>query len=51
MQRDKTEPIQVQCPKCRYTMIIYIPLEAMPRCPECNTSMVIKELLDEGKST
>ncbi len=51
MQRDKAEPIQVICPKCRYTSIIYIPIEAMPRCPECGTPMIIKELLDEGKST
>ena len=33
------------------TEIIYIPIEEMPRCPDCGTRMVIKELLDEGKST
>ncbi|MCB1825176.1 MAG: hypothetical protein KDJ54_11600 [Candidatus Competibacteraceae bacterium] len=51
MQRDKTEPMQVACPKCRYTEIIYIPIEEMPRCPKCGIRMVIMELLDEGKST
>jgi ribosomal protein S27E len=33
MQRDKAEPVQVQCPRCRHTEIIYIPIEDMPRCP------------------
>jgi ribosomal protein S27E len=51
MQRDKAEPVQVECPRCRHTEIIYIPIEEMPRCPDCGAEMVIKELLDEGKST
>ena len=51
MQRDKAEPVQVACPKCRYYAIIYIPIEEMPRCPKCGIRMVIRELLDEGKST
>ncbi|MCB1777577.1 MAG: hypothetical protein KDI50_09070 [Candidatus Competibacteraceae bacterium] len=51
MKRDKVEPIQIGCPKCRHTEIVYIPIEAIPRCPECGTQMIIKELLDEGKST
>jgi ssDNA-binding Zn-finger/Zn-ribbon topoisomerase 1 len=52
MQRDKAEPVQIACPKCRYTSaIIYIPIEEMPRCPKCGIRMVIRELLDEGKST
>ncbi|MCC7221880.1 MAG: hypothetical protein IT490_14260 [Candidatus Contendobacter sp.] len=51
MQRDKAEPVQVQCPRCRHTEIIYIPIENMPHCPECGAEMVIRELLDEGKST
>ncbi len=25
MQRDKAEPVQVECPRCRHTEIIYIP--------------------------
>jgi predicted nucleic-acid-binding Zn-ribbon protein len=51
MKRDKVEPVQVECPQCRYTEIIYIPIEEMPRCPKCGIRMVIRELLDEGKST
>ena len=51
MQRDKAEPVQVECPRCRYTEISDIPIEEMPRCPDCGTRMVIKELLYEGKST
>jgi ribosomal protein S27E len=48
--REKSEAVEVQCPKCRHTLIIYIPKEEIPRCPSCGTRMVIKELLDEGKS-
>lgn len=50
MERGKKEPVEVICPKCRYTEIIYLPVEDLPRCPECNTPMSISELLDEGKS-
>jgi len=50
MDRGKQEPIEVICPKCRYTEIIYLPIEDLPRCPQCNTQMSINELLDEGKS-
>ena len=48
--RDKKEPIEVSCPKCKYTEIIYIPDEEVPNCPRCRIQMVIRELLDEGKS-
>lgn len=51
MQRDKAEPVQIQCPRCRHTLIIYIPIEEMPHCPKCGARMIIRELLDEGKST
>ena len=50
MSRGKKEPIQVVCLKCRYTQIVYFPLDDLPLCPECGTRMVIQELLDEGKS-
>ena len=50
MRREKMEPVQVRCPKCRFTKIIYIPVQDLPRCPECDTPMSIEELLDEGKS-
>lgn len=46
----KLEPIEVECPKCRETQIVYIPKETIPKCPKCNVQMVIRELLDEGKS-
>ena len=48
--RDKAEAIQVKCPICDHTEIIYIPKEEIPRCPNDNVQMVICELLDEGKS-
>jgi len=50
MKRGKHEPIEVICPKCRYTEIIYLPAADLPRCPQCKTQMSISELLDEGKS-
>ncbi len=50
MERGEKEPIQVVCPRCRFTQIIYLPVEDLPQCPECGTGMVIEELLDEGKS-
>lgn len=48
--RDKIEPVEVVCPKCKRTEIIYLPKEEMPRCPKCKKEMVISELLNEGKS-
>lgn len=50
MKRGKQEPVQVVCPRCRYTEIVYLPVEDLPKCPECGAQMVIEELLDEGKS-
>jgi ssDNA-binding Zn-finger/Zn-ribbon topoisomerase 1 len=50
MKRGNREPIEVVCPKCRYTEIIYLPIEDLPRCPQCDVRMSISELLDEGKS-
>ncbi len=48
--RDKTEAIQVKCPICDHTEIVYIPQEEIPRCPIDDVQMVICELLGEGKS-
>ena len=48
--RNKKEPIEVVCPKCKRTEIIYLPNEEMPECERCSLRMVIRELLDEGKS-
>lgn len=48
--RERQEAIEVKCPKCGRTEIIYVPKEEIPKCSVCNVSMVIRELLDEGKS-
>ena len=50
MKHEKKEPIEVKCPKCNRTEIIYLQKEDFPKCPDCKIEMVIKELLDEGKS-
>jgi ssDNA-binding Zn-finger/Zn-ribbon topoisomerase 1 len=43
-------PVEVVCPKCQHTEIVYIPKEQIPKCPDCKTQMVLRELLREGKS-
>ncbi len=49
--REKNEPVQLICPNCKFQMIVYLPLEDLPVCPECEECrMVIEELLDEGKA-
>ncbi len=48
--RGPAEPVEVRCPKCGRTAIIYLPREPVPICEECNVQMDIRELLDEGKS-
>ncbi len=48
--REKAEAVQVKCPKCGRTGIVYLPKEEISKCPECGTQMLIYELLDEGKS-
>ena len=50
MERGKREPVEVICAKCRYTNIVYLPIDDLPLCPRCKTRMSIWELLDEGKS-
>ncbi len=51
MERGKMEPVEVVCPVCRRTQIVYLPVEDLPLCPDCgDVRMVIQELLDEGKS-
>lgn len=49
-KRKRKEPVQIICPRCRFTEIIYLPIEDLPACPECGARMLIEELLDEGKS-
>lgn len=46
----RREPIEVICPKCKRTAIIYLPDESVPVCQSCGTQMVIREVLREGKS-
>jgi len=48
--RDKLEAIEVECPRCKETQIVYIPKEEIPKCPKCKIQMVLRELLDEGKA-
>ncbi len=48
--RGKVQAVEVICPKCHRTQIIYMPKEEIPKCTACNVRMVIRELLDEGKS-
>lgn len=53
IMRGDQEPVLLVCPKCRETVIVYLPIEEFPRCqnPECEgVRMVMEELLDEGKS-
>jgi ribosomal protein S27E len=45
-----SEAVEIVCPNCKHTQIIYLPQETMPKCPKCGTRMVIRELLKEGKS-
>jgi ribosomal protein S27E len=42
--------VELMCPKCKRTEIIYVPAEEVPKCPDCNIRMIIKEVLREGKS-
>lgn len=46
----ETLPIEVSCPKCKHTEIIYLQKEDMPKCPKCKIRMIIREVLREGKS-
>jgi ribosomal protein S27E len=42
--------VELICLKCRRTQILYIPTEEIPKCPDCNVRMTIREVLREGKS-
>lgn len=50
MVTEKNQPVEVICPKCRKTQIIYLPKEELPKCPQCRVPMLINEILTEGKS-
>jgi len=47
---ERNEPVEVMCPKCEHTEIVFIPKEEIPKCPKCKKQMVVKEILTEGKS-
>lgn len=47
--RYKREFIEVACPKCKQTKIICLPEEKIPTCEFCRVTMIIKEVLTEGK--
>lgn len=46
----KREAVEVVCPKCKRTAIIYLPDEEVPTCERCKRRMLFKEVLREGKS-
>ncbi|WP_169725756.1 hypothetical protein [Maridesulfovibrio bastinii] len=48
-KEERQEAVEVICPKCRETQIVYFPRESMPTCPVCKIEMVVKEVLTEGK--
>lgn len=48
--KEKNEPVEIICPKCKRTQIIYLPKEVIPKCQDCKTQMVLREVLIEGKS-
>lgn len=50
MDSRKKEAIEVVCPKCQHTEIIFLQEEEIPPCPVCKGRMMIRELLKEGKS-
>lgn len=47
--RYKREPVEIVCPICKQSKIIYLPEEEIPKCPNCKVLMIIKEVLVEGK--
>ena len=49
-KKERSEAVEIKCPRCNRTEILYLPKEDVPKCPRCRVGMVIKELLKEGKS-
>lgn len=47
---EETTMVEVKCPLCDHTEIVYVPNEDMPKCPIHNCTMNIHEVLEEGKS-
>ena len=50
MSKDQKEAVEIVCPNCKRTEIVYITKEEVPKCEDCKVRMVIRELLKEGKS-
>ena len=50
MASDQKEAVEIVCPKCKRTEIVYITKEDMPTCEDCGVPMVFREILKEGKS-
>ncbi len=50
ISKPANELIEIICPKCRFTKIIHFPTATLSSCPKCGTGMMIRELLNEGKS-
>ncbi|GAB7023987.1 hypothetical protein [Salidesulfovibrio brasiliensis] len=48
-KREQPEAVEVVCPKCRSTQIVYLPMEEVPKCPDCRVEMLVSEILTEGK--
>ncbi len=42
--------VELICLKCRRTEIHYLSTEEIPKCPDCDVRMIIREVLREGKS-
>ena len=49
-EKEKITTVEVKCPLCDHTEIVYIPKEEIPECPIHRIKMIIKEVLEEGKS-
>lgn len=48
-RREQPEAVEVVCPRCRATQIVYLPTEEVPKCPDCRVEMLVSEILTEGK--
>jgi hypothetical protein len=51
MSKDPKEAVEIICPHCKRTEIVYITKEEMPKCEDCSGRMFFRELLKKGKST
>lgn len=48
--REKLEPVEVCCPRCGRTQIVYLPEEKPPVCPEDRLVMVVRDPVGDGRS-